>query len=74
MGFFTICVNATVTFVSGAISTTVGHAVYDHLHRRANYLWLDPEHGYFIDHPEDDRKENTLSNIIHRMAVSNKGG
>ena len=60
--------NAILAFVMGSVGNSVGQAVYDAVKAMADYVWLKPEEGYFLDYPEDkDQEENNLGTVISRL-------
>lgn len=67
--FFMAFTGALITFCAGTAATAVGSAVYSTLSTEFDYVYRNQEEGYFKDHPEDDRKKNTVGNIMHRVHV-----
>jgi hypothetical protein len=59
--------NAILAFVMGSVGSSVGQAVYEAVKAMADYVWLKPEEGYFLDYPEDKDQENNLENVISRL-------
>lgn len=59
--------NAILAFVMGTVGSSVGQSVYDAVKALADYVWLNPEDGYFKDYPEDNEKETTLRTVLIRL-------
>ena len=59
--------NAILAFVMGSVGSSVGQAVYEAVKAMADYVWLKPEEGYFLDYPEDKDLENNLETVISRL-------
>ena len=59
--------NAILAFVMGSVGSSVGQAVYDAVKSVSEYVWLKPEEGYFLDYPEDNRRENTVTTVLNRL-------
>lgn len=59
--------NAILTFVMGSVGSSVGQAVYDAVKAMADYVWLKPEEGYFLDYPEDKDQETNMKTVILRL-------
>lgn len=59
--------NAILAFVMGSAGSSVGQAVYEAVKAMADYVWLKPEDGYFLDYPEDKDQETNLETVILRL-------
>lgn len=59
--------NAILAFVMGSVGSSVGQAVYEAVKAMADYVWLKPEDGYFLDYPEDKDQETNLETVILRL-------
>ena len=59
--------NAILAFVMGSVGSSVGQAVYDAVKAMADYVWLKPEDGYFLDYPEDKDQETNMETVILRL-------
>lgn len=59
--------NAILAYVMGAVGSSVGQAVYDAVKAMADYVWLKPEEGYFLDYPEDKDQETNMKTVILRL-------
>jgi hypothetical protein len=59
--------NAILAFVMGSVGSSVGQAVYDAVKALADYVWLKPEEGYFLDYPEDKDQETNMKTVILRL-------
>ena len=62
-----IITNAIMAFVTGAVGSSVGQAVYESAKSIADYVWLKPEDGYFLDYPEDKNQETNMKTVILRL-------
>lgn len=59
--------NAILAFVMGSVGSSVGQAVYEAVKAMADYVWLKPEDGYFLDYPEDKDQETNMETVILRL-------
>lgn len=59
--------NAIMAFVMGSVGSSVGQAVYEAVKATADYIWLKPEEGYFLDYPEDKNQETNMETVILRL-------
>lgn len=59
--------NAIMAFVMGTVGSSVGQATYDAIKAMADYIWLKPEEGYFLDYPEDKNQETNMETVIYRL-------
>lgn len=59
--------NAIMAFVMGSVGSSVGQAVYEAIKAMADYVWLKPEEGYFLDYPEDKNQETNMETVILRL-------
>lgn len=69
MSIVSVITTAIISYVAGEIGSSVGQATYSAIKCVADYVWLDPEHGYFLDYPEDPEKTTTLRTIKKRLAA-----
>lgn len=59
--------NTILSFVMSTVGSSVGSAVHDAVDAMANYVWLKPEEGYFLDYPEDKNQETNMETVIYRL-------
>ena len=59
--------NAILAFVMGSVGSSVGQAVYEAVKAMADYVWLKPEDGYFLDYPEDKDQKTNMETVILRL-------
>ena len=69
MAINVILTGAIVSYCASQMGSSVGAAVYDIIKHVADYVWLKPEEGYFLDYPEDPEKETTVKTVMKRLKI-----
>lgn len=67
MGVIWLMTNAMISYCVAQVGRSCGAASYDVLKHIANYVWLKPEEGYFLDYPDDPEKETNLRTVRKRL-------
>jgi hypothetical protein len=74
MGILKIISKVIPVTIGELVGSSLAQAIIGILEAYAEYYWNNPEGidtgiGYFIDHPEDLKKENNIFTLIRRIAV-----
>lgn len=69
MAINVILTGAIVSYCASQMGSSVGAAVYDIVKHVADYVWLKPEEGYFLDYPDDPEKETNMRTVMKRLQI-----